>query len=440
MAAELGGACREDMPTRVLRRLPGFAVQPLSGYRSEQIVVSGEPHNCSAPKARSCHADLRVFGRVPRRCYEGGKDSGGGSAKVDRADPIERCRLRVDLYDGGAAAGGDPRDLSGWVHDTGGADRQQSVHAPPNGSLHHPEFGPAHAVEVEVSLRYRAYGAVDETAVLPDPDPLFWMLDSVADSEGEFIVFAAVEEDQRFIQVLSVGGRLLDIEWRVSTAGELRRLAAVDVLVAHQLLLRCLRDARGWSTVQAEVTQVFGSIPIGADVEVDYAATGLCICNAMLDRAKRRRQLRLPVQKAAVVRWGEHAVATGDIWRDLHGDVEILVRAEAGRDGWRQGISISASRPVLSTATWLEQSEVKFWPSASESEFSVRARTAGDEIRVTNVYRVGGTAQPWVTRWTENAGFWVLTGSPTLRTYHANYYEVAPPTFDDLVFSVEIRR
>jgi hypothetical protein len=276
--------------------------------------------------------------------------------------------------------------------------------------------------------------------VLPDPDPLFWMLDGVADSEGEFIVFEAWDEDQRFIQVLSVGGRLLDIEWRVSTAGELRRLAAVDVLVAHQILLRCLRDARGWATVQAEVTKVFGSIPIGADVEVDYAATGLSIGNAMLDRVKRRMQLRLPAQAPPVVRWGEHTVATGDVWRDLHGSVEILVKAKAGRDGWRQGISISASRPVLSTARWLEQSEVQFWPSASESEFSVQARTVGDEIRVTNVYRVGGAAQPRVERWTENAGFWVLTGSPTFRTYHANFHEVTPPTFDDLVFSVEIRQ
>jgi hypothetical protein len=267
------------------------------------------------------------------------------------------------------------------------------------------------------------------------------MLDSIADSDGEFIVFAAWDEDQRFIQVLSVGGRLLDIEWRVSTAEELRRLAAVDVLVAHQILLRCLRDARGWPTVQAEVTKVLGSILIGADVEVDYAATGLSICNAMLDRGKRRRQLRLPVQTPPpVVRWGEYTVACGDVWRDLHGGVEILVKAKAGRDGWRQGISISTNRPVLSTARWLEQSEVQFWPSASESEFSVQARTAGDEIRVTNVYRVGGAAQPRVARWTENAGFWVLTGSPTFRTYHANFHEVVPPTFDDLVFSVEIRQ
>jgi hypothetical protein len=291
-----------------------------------------------------------------------------------------------------------------------------------------------------VSLRYRSFGSVSETAVLPDPDPLFWMLDSVADLEGEFIVFAAWDEDGRFIQVLSVGGRLLDIEWRVSIAEELRRLAAVDVLVAHQILLRCLRDARGWQTVQAEVTKVFGSTLIGADVEVDYAATGLSICNAMLDRAKRRRQLRLPVQVPPVVRWGERIVATGDVWRDLHGDVEILVKAKAGRDGWRQGISISTSRPVLSTASWLERPEVVFWPSDSGSEFSVQARMAGDEIRVTNVYWVGGAAHAGVARWTENAGFWVLTGSPTFRSYHANFHEVAPPTFDDLVFSVEIRQ
>jgi hypothetical protein len=229
-----------------------------------------------------------------------------------------------------------------------------------------------------VPLRYRAFGAVREAAVPPEPDPLFWMLDGVADTKGEFIVFAALDEDQRFIQVLSVGGRLLDIEWRVSTAGELHRLAAVDVLVAHQILLRCLRDARGWPTVQAEVTNAFGSILVGADVEVDYAATGLSICNAMLDRAKRRGRLRLPVQSPPVVRWGEHTVATGDVWRDLHGNVEILVNAKAGRDGWRQGISISTIRPVLSTSRWLEQAEVQFWPSASESEFSVQARTAGD--------------------------------------------------------------
>ena len=146
------------------------------------------------------------------------------------------------------------------------------------------------------------------------------------------------------------------------------------------------------------------------------------------------------MQTPPVVRWGEHTVACGDVWRDLHGGVEILVNAKAGRDGWRQGISISTSRPVLSTARWLEQSEVQFWPSASEPEFCVRAHTAGDETRVTNVYRVGGAAQPRVARWTENAGFRVLTGSPTSRTYHANLHEVAPPTFDDLVFSVEIRQ
>ena len=266
------------------------------------------------------------------------------------------------------------------------------------------------------------------------------MLDSVADREGEYIVFEAWDEEERFVQVLSVGGRLLDVEWRDSSAGELHRLAAVDVLVGHQILLRCLRDARGWETVQAEVTKILGSIATGADVEVDYAATGLSICNALLDRAKRRRQLGLPVQIPPVVRWGDHDVATGDIWRDLSGDVEILVKAKAGREGWRQGISISTRRPVLSTASWSERPEVLCWPSDSEREFSVRARVAGEDIRVTNVYRADGEAQARVERWTENAGFWVLTGSPTFRSYHANFFEVAPPTFDDLVFSVEIRR
>ena len=287
-----------------------------------------------------------------------------------------------------------------------------------------------------MSLRYRAVGAIRETTVLPHPDQLFWMLDSAAAHEGDYIVFEAWEEAERFVQVLSVGDRLIDVEWRVSTAGELHRLAAVDVLVAHQVLLRCLRDATGWETVRAEATKIFGSTAS----EVDYAATGLSICNAMIDKAERRRQLGLPAQVPPVVRWGEHDVATGDVWRNLDREVEILVKARAGREGWRQGISISTTRPVLSTTRWSEQSEVLFWPSSSESEFSVKARLAGDEIRVTNVYRVGGVAQARVERWTDNAGFRLFNSSPTLRSYHANFHEVAPPTFDDLVFSVEIRR
>ena len=264
-----------------------------------------------------------------------------------------------------------------------------------------------------------------------DPDPLFWMLDSIADHDGEYLVLQAQDEAERFVQALSVGGGLLDVEWRASSADELHRLAAVRVLVAHQTVLRCLRDAGGWDTVAAETA---------ADGEVDYATTGLSIANAVMDRTKRQRQLGLPVEIPPVVRWGGHDVTGGDIWRDLHGEFDVLVRAEAGRDGWRQGISIAARRPVLSTADGPEQAEILLWPGDAGSRFTVRARMAGDDLRVTNVFRPRDGSHARIERWIGNAGFRVSTESPTLRRYHANFHEVSPPTFDDLVFSVEVQR
>src|SRR5690348_2480124 len=111
------------------------------------------------------------------------------------------------------------------------------------------------------------------------------MLDSVADGDGQYIVFEARDESERFVQVLSVGGRRLDVEWRASSAEELHRLPAVDVLAGHQVVLRCLRDARGWDTVRVDATRTTAAAAVE---DVDYAATGLSICNALIDRAKRR--------------------------------------------------------------------------------------------------------------------------------------------------------
>jgi hypothetical protein len=93
---------------------------------------------------------------------------------------------------------------------------------------------------------------------------------------------------------------------------------------------------------------------------------------------------------------------------------------------------------VLSSGGLSDQTEVIFWPSIGDTDFSLRVADPGAELRVTTVYEVSGRSWSRVERWTENSGFRIDRVSPHRRRYHSNYYAVSPPTFDDMVFEVQV--
>jgi hypothetical protein len=68
--AGLNWTCREDLPARLVERLPGIAIPLASGYGSEQLVVPGEPYYSLGPK----RAEPLLVGRVDHM-EDGGLDS-----------------------------------------------------------------------------------------------------------------------------------------------------------------------------------------------------------------------------------------------------------------------------------------------------------------------------------------------------------------------------
>jgi hypothetical protein len=86
----------------------------------------------------------------------------------------------------------------------------------------------------DISMRYRVRGAVNGSELSVDPDRLYWMLDGLDPTGRSFLVIEAVDEPQRFVQILATNERVFNVECRENPRSELSALSGVDVLTAHQ--------------------------------------------------------------------------------------------------------------------------------------------------------------------------------------------------------------
>lgn len=284
-------------------------------------------------------------------------------------------------------------------------------------------------------MRYRAVGAIDQPELTTDPDRLYWMLDGISETMGSRVLVQALDEPERYIRLTVTDDHLFDLEWHDSTAsGSLRR---ADILVVHQVL-RCLSDAGEWAPLCRKVLNDYGSPRPDSDAEVNYAPTGLSISNAMGDMMGRKRRCGAPIDTPPRLRWGKLSVATGDVWGEVYGDVDIAVRVDGHRPELRHGISLSTPTPTLFPLGETPRHEVLLWPSSGERDFEVRGTSLTGVLRITTVYVVGGGDRSTVERWTGNAGFWVERESSRQRVYHANHHSTSPPSFEDLTFSVRL--
>jgi hypothetical protein len=287
-----------------------------------------------------------------------------------------------------------------------------------------------------MTLQYRARGTVKEPHFSPDPDKLYWMLDGLDPADRGYVVFEAVTEPERFIQVLVVGDHVFDVECRESSQTALSALPAVDILVAHQAVLRCLYRPDGWESTLRQAAAEFGSVAPGS---VDYERTGLSVNVAMLDHTGRKRRAGETVETPPRLRWDGLVVATGDIWRDVPAGCLVEIEVDRQRPELRHGISISSANAALSLDAREAQPEVIIWPTAEDRRFEIRCGSPAGGLRVTNVYEVGGETWSRIERWTKNAGLWVDRVSADERIYHCNHSATSPATFDDLVFSMRLR-
>ncbi|GIF68565.1 hypothetical protein Ais01nite_66000 [Asanoa ishikariensis] len=249
-------------------------------------------------------------------------------------------------------------------------------------------------------MSYDVTGALELSDFQPDANSLFVLLDGLTDRPGESVTIEDPDAPGRLVSVRAVDARRFDVRWRDGSAD------AVDLLLAHQLLLR-------FTTKQA-----LGEPRPSAEIEVDYALTGLSITNAMLDRVKRRQPAGAPG-----VRWNGHNVVQGDIWKPVSGRQLLTVEFESWNPDLRHGVWVSLPEAVL-------------WPEPGATTVAAEADVENAALRVTNVYEVGGARWSRIDRWSENAGMLVDAIAPETRRYRCSHYASNPPNFDDLVFTV----
>jgi hypothetical protein len=217
-------------------------------------------------------------------------------------------------------------------------------------------------------------------------DAVFWALENMGPGESRQITgqCAVTCHDEGVFDVELAG----------------TRLERVDLLVAHQAILR--------------------GEPSDLSLEdIDYATTGLCLQTALVDYGQRKKRLGLPLEIPPTIRWGERRVATGDIRPVPAGRVTVTVSHLTA--GVRHGIALSTAHGP----------EHVLWPSENDREFTVDLPHDAD-LRITTVFVVEGPGWSREERWLDNAGMWIGPDG----AYHCNHFATTPPTFEDLVFTV----
>jgi hypothetical protein len=172
-----------------------------------------------------------------------------------------------------------------------------------------------------------------------------------------------------------------------------------------------------------------------ADLEKDYAQSGLTIQYAVLDYFK---QFPDKEQRFPSILWSGLRVMTADVFvvpesGTLLGEVlSSKGDVEQGFDikvnGWLQ---LEAGEKVSLLRTWNDP--------RYEPKVQYRYHSNDGLLQIWNLYkRKYGTGQVVEEKWTGNAGFWVETRSDKERVYHCSHGMADPPDFESLVFKITI--
>ncbi|MEV4659074.1 hypothetical protein [Micromonospora sp. NPDC049301] len=286
-----------------------------------------------------------------------------------------------------------------------------------------------------MSSTYTVRTKLDSYTYGNEPDELYWTLDSLNVSDSRVAVIESADRDP-VIQVSVNPDGSFSVHYE-GAGGEELSSSNADILALHQALLTGMRDKNRWLSVLRHLQDTFGSFGIEDGSPVDYASTGLTISTGLLDVSKRNQRLRRPPVLPLTLKWGLLAVTTGDAWGGLPIESTLSLTVLAQGAGVKQGIALMAPRGQIRNGADVGSPELILWAGDGRT-FTIGCQSPHGVLQVCNVYEEAGPGWSRVERWTENAGLWVEWVSETERLYHCNHASTAPPTFDDLVFSVRV--
>ncbi len=170
--------------------------------------------------------------------------------------------------------------------------------------------------------------------------------------------------------------------------------------------------------------------------KVDYGASGMTICEAMIDNAN-----RFPDKdnRPNFIFWNGLHVKTGDRWQVPElGRVRIKILSH--KKEVEQGIDLRVIKGAVILAGGEEVSLLRTWADERyEAVVEYPYFSKSGEMYITNVYKV--VLPNGITReekWTGNAGFLVESVSSKERIYRCSYGDAEAPDFGSLVFGVTI--
>lgn len=174
---------------------------------------------------------------------------------------------------------------------------------------------------------------------------------------------------------------------------------------------------------------------MNAEIQRDYARSGLTIQAAFVDQFKRFPDKR---QRPRWILWDGLRIVTADA-------IEVpnkgIVRAEflSRTDEVEQGFDIKVDG-WLQLARGERVSLLRTWNDSSfENSVEYPFLAKDGRLRVWNVYKMRYPAgQVIEEKWTENAGMWVEALSPTERIYHCSHGMAHRPDFESLVFKITV--
>lgn len=171
-----------------------------------------------------------------------------------------------------------------------------------------------------------------------------------------------------------------------------------------------------------------------AEDDRDYAASGMSIWQAMLDRGKKRaRNERGPV----TITWANRIVQTADVFKaPRRGSVrmECVHSAPSIRQGFdvkmKGGCVLENGEVVPVLRTWCDE----LYEPVIEYEY----RADDGLISTWNVYETLRGSELTAEKWTGNAGFWVEALNSLDRIYHCSAGSLTVPDFDFLVYRITV--